>query len=597
MNRFITLVRSNLLRLFEAVSRFPLTVVCLFGATILFCYIVSLKVQPSLLVQKLAYTFMLGSFLGITAQFACERFLRLNSRRLAVYALSTLLTVGYYLILLPAQSISQEVTVRTFVAVAAMFCAFVWVPSYRDTADFNEISLVHFKSALISILYSAVLSAGCASIIAAVDTLLFNVNQDAYSYTMIIIWVMFATLYYLSLLPRFNSADAEEQEFAKYSAQYPRFLEILVSYIAIPLIAVFTLVLTAYFIKILFTLKWPSGQLGGMVLAYSTAGLVIYILASLSQNRFAQWYLKLFPKVLIPVVIMQLISVGIRLDAYGFTESRYYIALFGMFSLVCGSILSFKPVSRNGLIALLAATFAILSTVPPIDAFTISRHSQISRLENMLEAEGVLQNGQITPKAEVSMDLRLETTNIINYLQAREYTRYVAWLPQDFNTYNNMKSVLGFEPAYPGMSRENNFFYAMMEPQKPVDISGYNIMINANSHRGEVNGKTSPADFEIAGVHYQLELERLSAQEVRVVVRTAAGQEVIATGLYDFSQTISGVGNAPKEALPPEQMTFDLENNGYKMRIMFQNLHITSGDMVDAGVDYGLIILIGVPTV
>ena len=95
---------------------------------------------------------------------------------------------------------------------------------------------------------------------------------------------------------------------------------------------------------------------------------------------------------------MQLISVGIRLNAYGITESRYYITLFGVFSLLCGIMLSFMPVSKNGRIALLAAGFAILSVVPPVDAFTLSRHSQITRLESMLQAEGILHEGKITPK-------------------------------------------------------------------------------------------------------------------------------------------------------------------------------------------------------
>jgi hypothetical protein len=596
MNRLGAMIKAALLRLIEAISRFPLTVVCLIGATILLCYMISLHKQPGPIVEKLAYTFLLGSFLGIAAQFACERFEQLHKKRVVVYLVSTLLTIGYYLILMPVQSISHEVTIRTFVAVAAMFCAFIWVPSFRSRADFNEIALVHFKSAFISVLYSAVLNAGCASIIAAVDILLFPVDNDAYAYTMVVIWVLFATLYYLSLLPRWGSERAEDREFARYSAEYPRFLEILVSYIAIPLVAAFTLVLAAYFVKILFTLKWPSGQLGGMVLAYSASGLIIYILASLASNRFATLYRLIFPKVLIPVVIMQLISVGIRLDAYGITESRYYITLFGIFSLVCAIMLSFKPVSKNGLIALLAAGFAILSVIPPVDAFTVSRNSQITRLESMLLAEGLLVDGKITPKAEVSMNLRLEATSILSYLQARDYTRYVVWLPADFTTYRDMKSVFGFESAYPGMDVESNYFFAVMDTQKPFPISGFDILVSASSHRGAVSQNLSAVDFEVQGLPYKLILERLSAQEVRLAVQNAAGAELISTGLYDFGQTVAEIGNVPKQALPPEQMTFDVENNGYKLRVIFQNINITKGDSLEAGVDYELMIMFGVPT-
>jgi hypothetical protein len=124
------------------------------------------------------------------------------------------------------------------------------------------------------------------------------------------IWILFAVLYYLSLLPRFNSQVQADREYAEEESHYPRILEILVSYIAIPLVAVFSMVLIAYFFKILVTLHWPAGQLGPMVLAYSAAGLIIYILAGRLENRSTSLYRMIFPKLLIPVVIMQLVRLG-----------------------------------------------------------------------------------------------------------------------------------------------------------------------------------------------------------------------------------------------------------------------------------------------
>jgi hypothetical protein len=157
-------------------------------------------------------------------------------------------------------------------------------------------------------------------------------------------------------------------------------------------------------------------------------------LASELENRFAFWYRRIFPKVLVPVVIMQLISVGIRLQAYGITESRYYVAIFGIFSITCGVVLSFKPVSKNGIIALLAAAFAIFSVIPPADAFTVSRHSQITRLESMLVKQGILAGGKLKPKADVPQNIKVEPTSVLMYLENRNYIKYVKWLPADFKT-------------------------------------------------------------------------------------------------------------------------------------------------------------------
>jgi len=585
----------NMVRgLFQAVSRFPLTVMCLVCATILVCYMISLHKTPDLMIQKLMFTFLLGAFLGITAQFKCERLEYLTRLRLVVYVASALLTAGYYLIIMSMPNIDYGVRARTFVAVFAMFCAFIWVPSFRGKFDFNKVALIHFKSAFTSILYSGVLSAGCSSIIAAIDILLFRINSDTYGYVMAVIWILFATIYYLSLLPRFNSDDDSDREYAQSAGHYPKFLEILVSYIAVPLVAAYTLVLAAYFIKILVTFKWPSGQLGVMVLSYSAAGLIIYVLVSLLENRFAKLYQRIFPMVLIPVVIMQLISVGIRLNAYGVTESRYYVALFGVFSIACGILLSFKPVTKNGIIALLAAGFAIFSVIPPVDAFTVSRVSQITRLESMLSAEGILTDGKINPKTEVPLTLRLETTNILNYLQNRNYTKYLTWLPADFKTHYNMQSTFGFEPAYESINGDQNFFNASLDIEKPLNISGYDMMFNINAFRQMDKFDEPKFDFEVRTVKYHLTVERLSPQEAYVAVKNTDGAELIGTGLYDFTKSLSSVSNSPKEALSPENMIFDVEKDGYKLKIIVQNVNITYSG-ADAGVDYNGMVLFAAP--
>src|SRR5665647_3900337 len=99
MNRFTKAIISAAQRLFEAVSRFPLTVVCLICTSILVCYMISLHKAPELIIQKLMFTFLLGSFLGVAAQFTCERFDRLLKMRVVVYGVSALITVGYYLII------------------------------------------------------------------------------------------------------------------------------------------------------------------------------------------------------------------------------------------------------------------------------------------------------------------------------------------------------------------------------------------------------------------------------------------------------------------------------------------------------------------
>jgi hypothetical protein len=490
-----------------------------------------------------------------------------------------------------------------------MFCIYIWVPSFKgksvfnNIAEFNSIALTHFKAAITSILFSAVLSAGLSSIIAAVNALLFKVDEDAYPYTMAIIWISFATIYYLSRLPLFNSETEEDQAFTQHAASYPQVLKILISYIVIPLIAAYSLVLIIYFVKILITFIWPSGKLGPMILAYSIVGLIVFVLASHLEDKFAVIYRKIFPKVLILMVIMQLVSVYIRLNAYGVTEGRYYLTLFGIYSLICGIILSFKPVTKNFIIALLGAGFAIVSVIPPVDAFTVSRNSQISRLEQMLTVDGVLADGKITPKPDASMELRQETTSILTYLERRNYLQYLAWLPTEMKlavpqpnsslTQEKMKAVFGFEPAYEAVSPSSQYFYAGLNMQKPFSISGYDILVGANTYRHVPDGKMPSFAVKVREKDYTITVKRLTRQEVRVSVKNSAGTELVGTNLYEFAKSLSGVGTAPKESLGPDAMSIVVEKDGYKLKVLLQNVNMTFGTGDDAGADYDFLIFFG----
>ena len=575
-----------------AVSRFPMTSAALTGAAGLICYMFWLEDEPPVMIYKLMLTLLVAAVLGMAVQFAMERFERKPKFRGGAYALAALLSGGYFGLLWPASKINLEIGIRTTVAVFALICLTLWLPALRAKTNFNEVALIHFKSLFTSVLYAAVLTAGLAAILGAIDILLTDVDERVYFYMITIVWVIFATMYYLSLLPVFSASDESGGE--EGGKDYPRILEILVSYIAIPLIGAYTLVLAAYFIKMLATLSWPSGQLGPMVLAYSAAGLIIYVLAGMPQNRFAKLYCKIFPKALIPAVIMQLISVFIRLRAYGVTESRYYVALFGIFSLAIGILLSFKPRQNNALIALLAAVFAIVSVIPPVDAFSVSKNSQIGRLESILLSEGVLVGDTLVPQSDVSRQDQYEVTNILDYLSSRGYSEGIVWLPANFDRYENMESVFGFGPVY-NISDElpGSYYYLSLDMQEPVPVTGYDMAFNLYSYQYEEGQAENQFSFTVRGTEYTMTVRRQSETEVVISVSDGAGNKLVETGLYDFALSISApVEN--RQTLPVEDMTLETQQNGYKLKIVLQSFSMTETDG-NPGAEYSFTALFGAP--
>ena len=576
MNRIFYALKNNFNSLIKAFSRFPLTALFLAFATFLSWYMVNLHGTPPHYIEKLAFASVLGAIMSAAAQGLYERFQ--GPQRIYTFLGTIILTVGYYLIISPVPEISEEVSLRTFVAIFALLCLFLWIPSYRRVTTFDSITLTHFKSVFTAFLYAAVLSAGVSAIIGAIDVLLFNINSDIYLYANETIWIFFMPMYYLSILPKFSSEEEEDLVYGKKAAIYPKFLDILMSRIAIPIIAIFTGVLIIYFIKILVTFKWPIGQVGPIVLGYATAGIFIFILSSLLENNFAKRYRKYFPKFLIGVVLMQLVSVGIRINAYGITESRYYVALFGIYALVCGIILSFKSTERNGLIVLLLAGFAIFSVVPPVDTFTVSRVSQISRIEKILTAEGMLSNGKLLAKENPSENSKIEITNILSYLNSRGYTSRVKWLPKDFNSYNDMKATLGFDSYYKNsVDNAKNDIYLNLDSNYPIDISGYDALLTMSSNPYD-KGNNADQDVVIKGQPYKVKVTKISSLDSSIDVIDASGKIVISAKLYDEVKKFISMSSYSKEMMPPSSLSFEKSENGYSMKIILQNANLSDKD-------------------
>ena len=580
-----------------AVLRFPLTVLSLLCSATLICYEIYRSGPPGLLTQKLIATFIVAAVLGMSAQFAWESFEKLQKYLIALYLGASVLAVGYFLIILPAPEITAEIGIRTAVAVFALICSVLFLPTIAKEAthpaDFNRIALAHFKSVFTSILFSAVLSGGLAAIIAAVDFLLFKLNSNTYSYMLTIVWVLFATIYYLSLLPNFNLSTKENLKLDK-ATSYPRFLEILISYIAIPLISTYTVVLIAYFIKILVTLNWPNGQVAVMVLVYTACGLVAFVLASSIDNKFNAFYQRVFPKMLFPLVVMQLVSVYIRINAYGITESRYYVVLFGIFSLAISIVLSIWPKGKNRYIALIAAIIALLSIIPPLDAFTVSRNSQITRVEIILQEQNILKNNQLYPKTDVELITKAEVTNILSYLSYRSSLKYIKWLPKNFDMYKDMEKVIGFAPEYNNANPDaSKYLYISIDAQKPLDIAGYEVITNLYTGRFD---KVSPnMSFSLKGKNYVIGFDRKNNNESIVFLKDDTGKVLNSINLYEKAKALIEDKMASKELVSPQLLTFDSLQNGYKMRIIFLNINGTLGTNTDAGFDYGLSVLIATP--
>lgn len=286
--------KDRLTGLTDAISRFPLTTLFLLAAAVINAYSIITEKDDI----KLLLTFILGAFLSAVAQVSYERFFSKYSSRLALMGAAIILTGGYYLIVRPAPNLSTEIEIRTVVAMFALLWAFIWAPVIKSNTSFNKSFMITFKSFFISLFFSGIIYGGISIILVAFNELIFKIGYTAYPHTANLIFILFAPLYFLSLIPDYSRAKGDTVDQA---AHCPAFLRILLSYIFIPLVAVFTLILVLYIFKNITGAFWADNLLEPMLVSYSITVILLYILVSELENKFTVFFRKVFPKVLIQI--------------------------------------------------------------------------------------------------------------------------------------------------------------------------------------------------------------------------------------------------------------------------------------------------------
>jgi len=599
MSKIKNFINTAALNLKKTVFRFPTVLVFLATITIIvFITIESNYFNENYPLERLVFTGIFGALMSTAVQFMLERHKNLSKYTLLFYCATFVLSAIYYYFMTD-ETVSQSMVVHLLVISFALFAAYLYLPSSKNEVDFGNVALAHFKAAFTAVLYGVVLFLGFVAIFGAIHVLLYKLDSKIYAHTANIILTFFTPVYYLSLLPEFNSDDENAAKKKEAAYNYPRVLEILVSNIMIPLISIFSVVLIIYFLKILITGVWPVGQVGPMVLGYSAAGYFIYILCSKLNNRFSVLFRKFFPAVSLPLVAMQLFSSYIRVKAYGITESRYYVILFGVFSIICALVLLFGKKKNPNFIVLLSAIFAILSIIPPIDAFTVSRNSQETRLEEILVRNNMLVNNKIVPNKDVSKDDKYEITNISNYLERMGYLKSIEWFPAEYipgsEYYGNFEELYGFSPYYDRYlpEKESGYVYVRLDDNFEIDVSGYDKLIKL-SIINSIDRDVTVGVFNINNQKYIIEQKTDAAGNITLTILNESGSVIIEIPMKEFTDKLLEGANESKSLKSPDELTIYAQNKALKIRIIVNDLNASKADD-NLRMDCNLLMFVAVP--
>jgi hypothetical protein len=276
-----------------------------------------------------------------------------------------------------------------------------------------------FTRILTSALYSAVLFIGLAVALLAINQLFeVNIRDTTYARLFVVISGLFNTFFFLAGVPQ--SFDALEK-----NDSYPFGLKVFTQYVLIPLVTIYLSILYAYTAKILVQWQLPNGWVSYLVLCFSVVGilaiLLVYPIRHQSENTWIRSYRRFFFLALIPLIVLLYVGIMRRIIDYGFTENRYFVFILAGWLAGITLYFNFSKQRNIKILPLSLCLVALLSSFGPWGAFEVSKRSQISRLEYLLQSNNMLGTDHkaiAAPKA-ISEQTQTEISETLRYLYNR----------------------------------------------------------------------------------------------------------------------------------------------------------------------------------
>lgn len=471
MNKISEFLKKIANILLLSLKRFPETILISTGFVIIMIINNHLYSNDNVVLTKLGFVLALGIPLSCCLLLVQERFKSLFLFR--IIGILLLLLYGTVFFRLIPMDLTDKFTIRYAFVSAIFYLLFSLIPYLANRENYGLYVIKLVTSFFVTYLYTLVLYLGIIAIIFTIDQLFaLNINSEIYFDTFIIAVGIFGLTYFLGRVPKLSD-DLKDYN-------YPTVLRVLFVSIIMPLVSVYTVVLYAYLIRIIFTLTWPKGIVSHLVTWYGFISIFLLIIIEplIPTSSWTTKFRKYLPLAILVPFIMLIISIMIRINAYGITISRYLVVAAWVWLL---SSALFLIVKKKGSTQYLIISFIIIFTIAmfsPVNGFKISIHSQVNRLENILEMNNMLKNNEITPNENSDDNLKRNISSILDYLDRENGLENVSSLPEDFNL-KDMNIIFGFpydNGYYLEQKLTTSVDFSYLEPNL-VAIADYNYHV------------------------------------------------------------------------------------------------------------------------
>ena len=367
--------------------RFPLAVSFLVALTGMLSYMIITGTEPE---EGSLYVFTLLS-VGILIDFVMSLWGEEHTNRKYRWMAESILLVlfgTYYALLFFTDLIPNRGLPAFYLGNMAWLAALVvLIPFCSFWREKDDLKSWHFilslcLALLISGMITWVMTGGLEGLVYGTAALFdWNISEKVPLVIMVVCAVLLFGLLFLALVPY-----AERKH--NNAAEMPSFLMKSVSWLLIPLLGCYILVLYIYGITILVHWELPKGMISWLVSAVMAGYLMCYLLLYPQVTNRQSWQSKLLtfwlPIAILPLLILMTVGVVRRFMDYGITAPRLYLlTLLLWFYAVCIIMLVAKRKRFHWIFLSLAALF-LLSSGQPMNYYRLCKPVLVAKIEKTI---------------------------------------------------------------------------------------------------------------------------------------------------------------------------------------------------------------------
>lgn len=350
-----------------------------------------------------------------------------------------------------------------------------------------------------ALLISGMLTIAVEAVIASFFYI-FGIDNDwhIYQYVLEFIWFVIASQLYCMFIRK-----------DEYKVSEPaHVLQIILNFIFSPAVIVYTVILYAYFIKIVMEWDLPKGGVAWMVMAFVTASLAGCLMQHILTKRYYDWYYSKFGLIAIPPLIMYWIGSVYRINLYSFTESRLYLLLAGLLMTLFVIMLQWRKSRKFQLMALISGvTICLFTYVPYISAKNIGLMCQKKKMHRQMKELNLLdkKTGKLCGNIEIKKIVKdsLLCAKYADAFSSIEYVRTEMGKETFDSIYGNSEySVYSFMYGKDVVALDDYY------RKGAIDLRGFDMLLPSDKYSCEYrNGIVRISNYNSLVLEYPINAE------------------------------------------------------------------------------------------